>query len=190
MALAKPRGAQQPAAAPGEPHRFTLFGSRVSVCAGARAWTLNPPPRRHPATAAAAPLLLQVLFAILASLAWMAVSSGLIMLNADLISHGFPYPFALSGLGMSFSSVASFLCCRVGCPVLVRQRHCGWQAAGWQVGRLGDGHRRRHSSPPRTLPACRCWASGRPGRRWAPASLPPGCCQLGCSLPWHSTLAT
>lgn len=41
------------------------------------------------------------------------VSSGLIILNKDLLSHGFHYPMALSGLGMAFSGVASFLCCKV-----------------------------------------------------------------------------
>lgn len=57
--------------------------------------------------------LSQLLIAVIASVTWMAISSGLIMLNKELLSNGFPYPMALSGLGMSFSSVASFLCCRV-----------------------------------------------------------------------------
>lgn len=48
-----------------------------------------------------------------ASVAWMSVSSGLILLNKDLLSHGFEYPMALSGLGMAFSAAASFFCCRV-----------------------------------------------------------------------------
>lgn len=51
--------------------------------------------------------------AVLASVTWMSVSSGLILLNKDLLSNGFPYPMALSGLGMSFSGVASFVCCKV-----------------------------------------------------------------------------
>ena len=45
---------------------------------------------------------------------WMAVSSGLIILNKHLMStDGFHFPMALSGLGMLFSSVASYICCRV-----------------------------------------------------------------------------
>jgi hypothetical protein len=51
--------------------------------------------------------------AVVASVAWMAVSSALILLNKDLLSHGFHYPMALSGLGMAFSGGASFVCCRV-----------------------------------------------------------------------------
>jgi len=39
---------------------------------------------------------------------------GLILLNKDLLSHGFHFPMALSGLGMAFSGTASYLCCRVG----------------------------------------------------------------------------
>eukprot|EP00887_Chlorella_sp_A99_P004993 scaffold4.g4993.t1 len=57
--------------------------------------------------------LSRLVVAILSSLAWMAVSSALILLNKELLSHGFRYPMALSGLGMLFSSVASYLCCRV-----------------------------------------------------------------------------
>ena len=46
--------------------------------------------------------------------AWMGVSSGLILVNKHCMSvDGFAYPMALSGLGMAFSSVASFLCCKV-----------------------------------------------------------------------------
>lgn len=51
--------------------------------------------------------------AVAASLAWMVASSGLIMLNKRLLSRGFTYPMALSGLGMAFSSVASYVTCRV-----------------------------------------------------------------------------
>ena len=47
--------------------------------------------------------------AVVASIAWMAVSSGLIMLNKSLLSGGFPYPMALSGLGMGFSGLASYI---------------------------------------------------------------------------------
>lgn len=111
----------------------------------------------------ALPLCLQVVIAVVASLAWMTVSSGLILvrgrgacsvqldaappapctcpparraactaacfappsppcnqqfctapqLNKDLLSHGFHFPMALSGLGMAFSGTASYLCCRV-----------------------------------------------------------------------------
>lgn len=57
---------------------------------------------------------LQLVVAVVASLAWMSVSSGLILLNKDLLSHGFHYPMALSGLGMAFSGTASYVCCRVG----------------------------------------------------------------------------
>lgn len=55
----------------------------------------------------------KLVIAIVASLTWMTVSSGLILLNKDLLSHGFHYPMALSGLGMAFSGTASYLCCRV-----------------------------------------------------------------------------
>lgn len=51
----------------------------------------------------------QAAIAVIASLAWMGVSSGLIMLNKNLLSNGFPYPMALSGLGMAFSWVASYV---------------------------------------------------------------------------------
>ena len=49
--------------------------------------------------------------ACVSSLLWMCFSGGLIMLNKDLLSHGFPYPMALSGLGMIFSGVASQIVC-------------------------------------------------------------------------------
>ncbi|KAL4428420.1 hypothetical protein ABPG75_002509 [Micractinium tetrahymenae] len=55
----------------------------------------------------------KLVVAVVASLAWMSVSSGLILLNKDLLSHGFHYPMALSGLGMAFSGAASYVCCRV-----------------------------------------------------------------------------
>ena len=56
---------------------------------------------------------LQVL-AVGACLGWMGVSSGLILVNKYIMStDGFHYPMALSGLGMAFSSVASWLVCRV-----------------------------------------------------------------------------
>lgn len=54
------------------------------------------------------------ILAIVACLAWMAVSSGLILVNKYIMSTDkFHFPMALSGLGMAFSSVASFLVCRV-----------------------------------------------------------------------------
>lgn len=56
---------------------------------------------------------LQIL-AVVACLAWMAVSSGLILVNKYIMStDNFHFPMALSGLGMVFSSVASFLVCKV-----------------------------------------------------------------------------
>ena len=45
---------------------------------------------------------------------WMCVSTGLVVLNKYLLSNvGFSYPMALSGMGMAFSSVASFIACKV-----------------------------------------------------------------------------
>lgn len=47
-------------------------------------------------------------------LIWMSFSSGLIFLNKWIMSvDNFRYPITLSGLGMLFSSVAAWLCCRV-----------------------------------------------------------------------------
>ena len=44
----------------------------------------------------------------------MCVSTGLVVLNKYLLSNvGFCYPMALSGMGMAFSSVASFVACKV-----------------------------------------------------------------------------
>ena len=51
------------------------------------------------------------IIAIVSSIAWMSVSSGLILLNKSILSNGFPYPMALSGLGMGFSSIASYITC-------------------------------------------------------------------------------
>ena len=49
-----------------------------------------------------------------ACVGWMAVSSALIMINKYLMSSdGFRFPMALSCLGMLFSSLASYLACRV-----------------------------------------------------------------------------
>lgn len=59
------------------------------------------------------PQLRQAL-AVGACLAWMGVSSGLILVNKYIMStDNFHYPMALSGLGMLFSSFASFVVCRV-----------------------------------------------------------------------------
>lgn len=55
--------------------------------------------------------LSSVATAAFASLTWMGFSSGLIMLNKHLLSNGFPYPMALSGMGMAFSGLASYLVC-------------------------------------------------------------------------------
>ena len=57
--------------------------------------------------------MLQAL-AVGASVAWMVVSSSLILVNKHLMSNdGFHYPMALSGLGMGFSALASWLVCKV-----------------------------------------------------------------------------
>ena len=54
------------------------------------------------------------ILAVVACLGWMGVSSGLIMVNKYIMStDNFRYPMALSGLGMLFSSFASFFVCRV-----------------------------------------------------------------------------
>lgn len=44
----------------------------------------------------------------------MAISSALIVLNQQLMNEdGFRYPMALSGLGMGFSAIASYIACKV-----------------------------------------------------------------------------
>ena len=46
----------------------------------------------------------------------MCLSSGLVVLNKYLLSYvGFQYPMTLSGLGMVFSAIASFVTCKVRC---------------------------------------------------------------------------
>ena len=55
----------------------------------------------------------RLVIAVLSSLLWMSVSSALILLNKSLLTHGFGYPMALSMLGMLFSSVASYIVCKV-----------------------------------------------------------------------------
>jgi hypothetical protein len=60
---------------------------------------------------------------VVACLGWMGVSSALIMINKFLMSKdGFRYPMALSCLGMLFSSVASYVACRVSLRISCRQR--------------------------------------------------------------------
>lgn len=45
---------------------------------------------------------------------YMSVSTGLILLNKYLMTiDGFEYPLALSSSGMAFSSIASFVTCKV-----------------------------------------------------------------------------
>lgn len=55
--------------------------------------------------------------AVAAVLSWMTVSSMLILLNKRIMDKeaglNFHYPMTLSGMGMGFSSVAGWLCCRV-----------------------------------------------------------------------------
>ena len=55
--------------------------------------------------------------AAVACLVYMTISSGLIVLNQQLMNEdGFRYPMALSGLGMGFSAVASYIACKVSLP--------------------------------------------------------------------------
>lgn len=52
--------------------------------------------------------------AAVACLVYMTISSALIVLNQQLMNEdGFRYPMALSGLGMGFSAVASYIACKV-----------------------------------------------------------------------------
>ncbi|CAD7700494.1 unnamed protein product [Ostreobium quekettii] len=65
-------------------------------------------PQRYPAA------FLRGAACVAASIGWMLASTALILLNKHLmVTDGFKYPMALSGMGMVFSSLASFLCCRV-----------------------------------------------------------------------------
>lgn len=115
---------------------------------------LSPSHARRPLPAS------QLAIAVVASLAWMAVSSGLILLNKDLLSHGFHFPMALSGLGMAFSGTASYLCCRVRAGVAVRGAHCSLRRAkGCAVERLA---RPLRACPPPAVTAAR------------PPAVPPG----------------
>ena len=89
-----------------------------------------------------------------ACVGWMAVSSGLIMLNKHLMStDGFHFPMALSCLGMLFSSVASHFCCRVQpipslCYLLVSLTFppCVFRMAAWCITLL------KESIPPGQFP--------------------------------------
>ncbi len=66
---------------------------------------------------------LKAALALLACLAYMACSSWLILLNARLMKiYAFVYPLTLSSIGLIFSTVASFLCCRVFRVVEAKQR--------------------------------------------------------------------
>lgn len=65
---------------------------------------------------------------------WMCVSTGLVVLNKYLLSNvGFCYPMALSGMGMAFSSVASFIACKVSGASLPTHSCCGVKVAGAQA---------------------------------------------------------
>ncbi|CAL8465208.1 g4743 [Coccomyxa elongata] len=71
------------------------------------------PRNKNTMAKALSPAMLQ-LATVVACVGWMGVSSGLIMVNKYLMStDGFHYPMALSCLGMLFSSVASYIACRV-----------------------------------------------------------------------------
>ena len=91
-----------------------------------------------------------------ACVGWMAVSSGLIMLNKHLMStDGFHFPMALSCLGMLFSSVASHFCCRVQpiwslCYLLVSPTFppCVFRMAAWCI------VLRKESIPPGAISIC------------------------------------
>ena len=111
---------------PDNAHRFQLFGlgsAAIAVIASMAWMAVGTPtavgagncgacacePQYHRQSSGACYYLSHV-----GSCLWvLQVSSGLILLNKDLLAHGFPYPMALSGLGMGFSGFASFLCCRV-----------------------------------------------------------------------------
>lgn len=69
------------------------------------------------------------LTAAVACLVYMTISSALIVLNKQLMSgDGFRYPMALSGLGMGFSAMASYIACKVICisPSAVHDCANGW----------------------------------------------------------------
>eukprot|EP00884_Botryococcus_braunii_P023437 jgi/Botrbrau1/9778/Bobra.85_1s0022.2 len=70
---------------------------------------------------------------VMACLSWMAVSSALIILNKHLMStDGFHFPMALSGLGMAFSAVASFIVCRV-LKLVEAKRTITWRFYGTRI---------------------------------------------------------
>ncbi len=62
--------------------------------------------------------------AVVACLVYMTISSALIVLNQQLMNEdGFRYPMALSGLGMGFSAVASYIACNVSAPAFSFYQH-------------------------------------------------------------------
>ena len=222
-----------PSSVAAEAHQFRMFGlSKVRWTAVRRRLLLALPPSRpsscvhaagslamlqlrqqpgplmhsanHSCTMALLLMVLQVVIAVVASVAWMSVSSGLILLNKDLLSHGFHYPMALSGLGMAFSGTASYLCCRVrgGRPVGVAAPTPG--AAAPAAAAAAGG--RLHGSParlsaflpyqwpahlPPVFPAClpACPHPPSPGLRrysslWMPRGLSPPASTPPKSSPW------
>jgi hypothetical protein len=68
----------------------------------------------------------KLLLAATASVLYTAFSTVLIMLNQSLLKNGFPYPMALSSLGMGFSAAASFAACHT--LGLATGKAVGWQA--------------------------------------------------------------
>ncbi|GLI65022.1 hypothetical protein VaNZ11_008392 [Volvox africanus] len=57
---------------------------------------------------------LRVVLAVLVSVAWMTISSGLIIVNKYImVDLRFKYPMAVSVMGMAMSGLLSFVCCRV-----------------------------------------------------------------------------
>ena len=77
--------------------------------------------------------------AVVACLVYMTISSALIVLNQQLMNEdGFRYPMALSGLGMGFSAVASYIACNVSVPAvhpssILQKTSCELWALSWRV---------------------------------------------------------
>jgi len=77
--------------------------------------------------------------AVVACLVYMTISSALIVLNQQLMNEdGFRYPMALSGLGMGFSAVASYIACNVSAPALhpssiLQKTLCELWTPSWRV---------------------------------------------------------
>lgn len=140
VAMAPRHNAPSTPLAGGDGHMFYMCGaSRVRLPPAYRLACLllpfSAPPPADDLPPCPVPLSLQLVIAVVASVAWMAVSSGLILLNKDLLSHGFHYPMALSGLGMAFSGAASYLCCKVGAALWEVEQG---STQGWQT--CGPGH--------------------------------------------------